>query len=177
LVFSSGKFALQASEPAGDNVDLGVGKSVREARVDFGEPRFRLRQRRAAGRRQPEPPCPPVIRISPPFDQVRRRHPVHQPADARRAEIERRARLAHQHAITLAQHEQQPGLRGRDPALLSLHRDPTLQPALRDAEQENQSMLASPGQLKNRRWSLFRMRTIYVSTRRLSTMVFEPDPG
>ena len=136
----------------------GFAESVREARVDFREPRFRLRQRRAAGRRQPEPPRASVIRVGAPPDQVCRRHPVNEPADAGWTEIERRARLAHQHAVALAQHEQQAGLRGRDPALLGLRRDPALQPTLRDAEQENQAILATGGHLNAA--DLFRMRTI-----------------
>jgi hypothetical protein len=44
--------------------------------------------------------------------------------------------------------------------LLGLRRDPALQPALRDAEQENQAMLATGGQLKTGHRNLFRMRTI-----------------
>jgi hypothetical protein len=55
--------------------------------------------------------------------------------------------------------------------LLVLRRDPALQPSLRDVEQKNQSMLAAGGHPKTGLGNLFRMRTIYVSTRRLSTMI------
>jgi hypothetical protein len=52
--------------------------------------------------------------------------------------------------------------------LLVLRRDPALQPSLRDVKQENQPMLAAGGHLKSGRGNLFRMRTIYLSARRLS---------
>ena len=63
-------------------------------------------------------------------------HPFGQPADARQAEIERGAGLAHREAVLLAEHEQQPALRrGRAAALGG---DEALHAPLRDVEQVDQ---------------------------------------
>ena len=53
--------------------------------------------------------------------------------------IERRPGLAHRHAVTLAEHEQQAALRRGDPACPDLCRHEALQPPLRDIEQVDQA--------------------------------------
>ncbi len=122
------------------SISASVNPSVRRALIS-ASPAFDLRQRRAAGRRQPKPPRAAVIRIGAPLDQARRGHPIHQPADAGRTEVERRARLAHQHPVPLTENKEQAGLRGRYPVLLRPCRDPALQPALRDVEQEDEAAI------------------------------------
>src|ERR1700761_8621898 len=135
----SWKLVLHAGEPARDNVDLGVAEAFGEARIELGNTSLGARQRLAPGGRQPQPRGTAVVGIGPLVDQPRLHHPLRQPADAGRPEIERSTRLADQGAVALAQHEQQAALRRGYATVLGLRRHETLQPPLRDIEQVDQA--------------------------------------
>ncbi|GMG92770.1 hypothetical protein Cmtc_39900 [Cupriavidus sp. TKC] len=75
------------------------------------------------------------------FDQPRPLHAIHQPAHARRAKVERRAGLAHQRAIVLAEEEQHSGLRRGDATGGGARLCPSMQPTLTDIQEVDKSRI------------------------------------
>jgi hypothetical protein len=87
---------------------------------------------------------PTAVAIGPPLDQLYSCRAIDEAGDAGRPQIERRARLAHEHAVLLAEDEQESCLRRRDLAR-RLRRHPALHTPLRNAQQIDQPMMPRAG--------------------------------